>query len=346
MRKRTAFRPDALDALEERLTLSSSGISSFLPTSIFNNLASAFHIGNKSTPKPTVTVGTLGDSYTDEYRFHPPDQSQARNWVEILASTRKAITFGPFTTASRGEPRNQGFASNWARFGATSNDMVRNQLPGLAAQVSKGQVKYAWIFIGGNDFLEVLQGVQNGQIPPAQVPSAVAVAEAVAKANFTTAVNTLLAANPRVKLVVATVPDVALLPLVQEGERLNPASQLLVQATSNAIQRYNALITATANGNSSRIALVDLAGQSAQLLSAGGATGTASFGGATINLTTPGDNYHDFFLADGIHIGTVGQGIIAADFISAIDSHFGAKVAPLTPQQIIAFARSVRPSTP
>ena len=42
------------------------------------------------------------------------------------------------------------------------------------------------------------------------------------------------------------------------------------------------------------------------------------------DLATPGDDYHHFFLADGIHIGTVAQGLIADAFIGAIDAKFGA----------------------
>ena len=28
-------------------------------------------------------IGVLGDSYSDEYQFYPPDRASARNWVEI-----------------------------------------------------------------------------------------------------------------------------------------------------------------------------------------------------------------------------------------------------------------------
>ena len=40
-------------------------------------------------------IGVLGDSYSDEYQFYPPDRSTARNWVEILATTR-GLDFGRF----------------------------------------------------------------------------------------------------------------------------------------------------------------------------------------------------------------------------------------------------------
>src|SRR5690348_14161908 len=84
-------------------------------------------------------IGVLGDSYSDEYQFYPPHRSSARNWVEILALTR-GMNFGEFTAASRGEPRNGGYAYNWARSDATSEDMIATgQHTGLASQVARGE---------------------------------------------------------------------------------------------------------------------------------------------------------------------------------------------------------------
>ncbi len=108
-------------------------------------------------------VAVLGDSYSDEYQFYAPDRAAARNWVEILAATR-GVNFGTFTTAGRGEPRNQGFAYNWARSEATTDDMIRQgQHTGAAAQVARGEVGVVWIFVGGNDFIDAL----NAADPPA-----------------------------------------------------------------------------------------------------------------------------------------------------------------------------------
>jgi hypothetical protein len=321
-RIRKYFRPSGWDLLEERLVLS--------------------HIGPRSlhTLGPAVTVGALGDSYTDEYKFYPPDQSRARNWVEILAATRH-VNFGGFQRTSQGTPRDQGFAFNWALYGATSTEMVQDQLPGLAAQVAAGQVQYVSIFIGGNDFLYFLRDVATGQIAADQAVTTLRAVEAQAAANFQTAVSTLLTANPEVKLAVATVPDVALLPAVQ-FLATSPQAQALVSATSQAIRQYDATISATA-GSDSRIALVDLASLSAQLGQAPG--GMTRFGGTTIRLAPPGDDYHDVFLADGIHVGTVVQGIIADAFVNAIDLRFGAGVKPLSSAQIVRFARQVQAET-
>ena len=63
-------------------------------------------------------------------RLSAPHRSRAANWVELLAATRP-VSFGAFSRAGQGEPRNGGFAFNWARSDAPSDEMVRYQLPGL-----------------------------------------------------------------------------------------------------------------------------------------------------------------------------------------------------------------------
>ena len=99
----------------------------------------------------------LGDSYSDEYQFYPPHRSTARNWVEILATTR-GLNFGRFSTASRGEPRNQGYEYNWARSDATTDDLIATgQHLGVAAQVRAGEVSLVVVFIGGNDFINAMK---------------------------------------------------------------------------------------------------------------------------------------------------------------------------------------------
>jgi phospholipase/lecithinase/hemolysin len=288
------------------------------------------------TPRSLGPVGAVGDSYTDEYEFYPPDRTTARNWVEILHALRR-VRFGPFTTQSRGEPRDQGFADNWARSDATSVDMIRNQLPGLASQAASGQIRYAWVFIGGNDYLEALTGIATGAIPPSAAPALIAQVELQVDQNFTTAVDTLLASSPRVKIVVATLPDIRIVPIVREA-MANPQTQALVAAVSDSIRRYDAVIASAATNP--RVALVDLAAATAPLASS--PTGTFVFGGTTINLLTPGDDFHDFFLADGIHLGTIGQSIIADLFAEAIDTKFGANLRLINPGEAVRYARRVQ----
>jgi len=71
-------------------------------------------------------------------------------------------------------------------------------------------------------------------------------------------------------------------------------------------------------------------------------TTSIPFGGTTINLAVVGDDYHDFFLADGLHPGTVAQGIIADLFLDALNGRFGTAVRPLSPGEIVRYAARVQ----
>ncbi len=309
MNSRRRFQPELCLALEDRVVLS----------------------------RFVGPVGTLGDSLTDEYQFYTPDRYDARNWVEILHALR-GVSFGAFTTAFRPEPRDQGFADNWARSGATSTDMVANQLPGLTAQVAAGQVKYASIFIGGDDYLDLLEAVSAGTLAPANVPAALAATTETLERNVRTATDTLLAANPNVKIALWTLPAGSDTPLAHEIEETIPGSSALIEGIDQAELSYNAMITSLAASNS-RVALVNLAAVTAQLESS--PTGTFSFGGVTVNLNTPGENFHDYFLGDGLHSGTIAQGIYADTFAEAIDQKFGADLIPISPRAIVRYAAKV-----
>ncbi|MFI5456565.1 MAG: SGNH/GDSL hydrolase family protein [Isosphaerales bacterium] len=293
------------------------------------------------TPATLGPVGALGDSLTDEYRFYPPDRSLARNWVEILHTVLN-VNFGPYTTKSRGEPRDQGFAYNWARSDATSEDMIANQLPGLTAQVAEGEVRYASILIGGDDFLDLLGDAKEGLIPPAEIPADLTQTTTKLITNVETAVATLLAANPNVKVAVWTQPDISQTPLGRAAAATSSEAAALLQAVSKATADFNSVVTSLASNNP-RVALVDLASASAAV--AGSPTSTITVAGQTISLTTTGDNYHDFYLADGLHIGTVAQGSLADLFIEAIDGKFRTHFIPITAQKIIRYAQKVQVTT-
>ncbi len=317
MTKRNAFRPMSLDTLEQRLVMNG-------------------HVPSAHGP---VTVGALGDSYTDEYKFYPV-QNHARNWVEQLATSRK-VSFGPLSNASRGEPRNQGYAQDWARADATSSGMIANQLPGLTQQVAAGKVAYASIFIGGNDFLHYLQGtVANPPTSPAVVKGQLNQIAQTVGHNIQTAVTTLLAANNQVKVVVATIPSLSTIPLAKVLAS-SPQGQALIAGVDQALSAINAGIRAAA-GATDRVAVSDLAAQATQLGSAGA---SAPFDGTTITLTTASNDYHSFFLADGLHVGSVAQGVIANSFINAIDTKFGAHVSPFTQHEIVANAARIERQT-
>ncbi len=332
---RHTFRPTLTDRLEERVVLSHAHAH---VAAVHAHAVTAAAIAKTPPSIPFVgPIGALGDSYSDEYKFYKPDRSTARNWVEILHDLR-GVSFGPYTTKTRSEPRDQGFAFNWARSDATSNDMIANQLPGLTAQVAANKVQYTSIFIGGNDYLHFLTNVAVGVIPPSQVPADLEDITLTLATNVTTAVDTLLAASPTVKVVLFTLPAISDVPETR-ALTATPQGQQLVAAADQAVSVDNAIFKQIAASNP-RIGLLDLAAVTQALTASGGAP--INFGGATVDFTDPRDDYHSFFLGDNIHPGTIGQGVIADEFALTIDNDFGAQLFPPIPGEIVKFAAKVQ----
>ncbi len=287
-------------------------------------LASAAHL---------LRIGVLGDSYSDEYRFYPPDRSHAQNWVQQLAANHRA-SFGTFTTKSRGAPRNQGYADDWALSGATSADLPA-QTAGLATQAAAGQIDVATLLIGGDDFLDLLE---SAAVDPATTVTAdtIATTGQTVVANIETAVNTILAASPTVRVVISTLPPVSQLPLVTAAETAGTAlgddPAALVAAADAAEVQVNTAIRAFATADT-RLAVADFAAAATAF-----AAPTYTVGKVKLDTTTPGDGPRHLFLADGIHPGTVGQGLLANTFVAAIDASFGQAIKPLTPHQVLVDA--------
>lgn len=121
-----------------------------------------------------LTLGVLGDSLADEYnsRIHTFDFPLIGvNWVEQLARGRD-LDFGAYEADPeiRGEPRKEGFAHNWSRYGLsvtrptwaeivpfrwiaslerlTSFDA---QVDGLVADIQAGRVDAVFVQQGHND---------------------------------------------------------------------------------------------------------------------------------------------------------------------------------------------------
>jgi lysophospholipase L1-like esterase len=273
-------------------------------------------------------VGVLGDSYSDEYRFYPPHRARARNWVEILAETR-GLDFGPFTGSDRGAPRHAGYAYNWARSGATTDDAIaEGQHTGLADQVARGEVGLAWVFLGGNDLIEALRSDD----PEAALPRA---AER-AIGNLDTILATLRAADASVPILVVTVPDVRELP-----EFAGPLPRGQAAAVTAALLRFNEHIRALPRRDG-HIFVADLflSQQAARLVAPEGLT----LAGCRVSRLEPGDEYDRLFLADGRHAGTVAQALIARLFLATVNARLEAGIRPLSDREIVDYAAQVPPA--
>lgn len=271
-----------------------------------------------------LRVGILGDSYSDEYQFYPPDRATARNWMEILTTTR-GVNFGAFSSESRGEPRNQGYEFNWARSDATTDDLIATgQHTGLAGQVARGDIDVVWIFIGGNDFI----GAMKSRDPLATVTTLLP----RALANFRAALETIAAASQTVRIVLVTVPDVRNLPEFAGPIREGRISTSTADEFTSAIARFNAQIRALA-ARSERIALLDfdLAVQFANRLS----QDSILAAGRILSRTRPGNEPDCFFLADSRHPGTLGQTLLAQMFIETVNVKFGARIPTLSAREAL-----------
>ena len=277
--------------------------------------------------EPPAGIGVLGDSYSDEYQFYPPDRSKARNWVEILAEAR-GLDFGRFRAEGWGEPRNGGYEYNWARSGATTDDLITaGQHAGLAAQVADGKVKLVWIFIGGNDFIHALADPDPDAALAAALPRALA--------NYRTAFEAILRADPAVKVVAATVPDIRHLPEFDGPLRDGRLPRERADAFTGALARFNAQVRDLAAGNP-RVAIADL-----DLITRLGslvARRRVPVAGRRLDRARPGNDPDCFFLADGRHPGTLAQGELARLFLRVINARFDAGVQPLTDAEIARVA--------
>lgn len=275
-------------------------------------------------------IGVLGDSYSDEYQFYAPDRVTSRNWVEILAATR-GLNFGEFSTVSRGLPRGQGYEFNWAQSDATTEDLLAaGQHTGLAAQVAAGKVSLVVVFIGGNDFIHAMASTDPSAALDEALPRALA--------NYRVALDTILEASPRVKLVAVTVPDIKDLPMIRATVRDRKLAADLLDRYSAAINRYNAQIRSLA-WKQPRVAVADFAitAKIANRFS----VDHALIGGRRLDRIQSGNDLDHLFLADQRHFGTMGQGLMAQMVVNAIDTKFAASIAPLNDQEIAGFAISL-----
>lgn len=272
-------------------------------------------------------IGVLGDSYSDEYQFYPPHRSTARNWVEILATTR-GLNFGRLSIRSRGEPRNQGYEYNWARSDATTDDLiVTGQHTSLATQVARGDVNRVVVFIGGNDFINAMK--------TSDPVAAFHYVGPRAEVNLELAVATILKAHPDVKVVIITVPDIRNLPEFRVPLRAGRLPD--ADADAATIRQYNARIRALA-ASEPRVAVLDfdLVTRLTELIY----PESVLVAGHPIVRSDPSDDPHHLFLGDVRHLGTVGQGLLAALIVVTIDAKFAAGVPPLSEHEVLEFAEN------
>jgi phospholipase/lecithinase/hemolysin len=282
-------------------------------------------------------IAVLGDSYSDEYQFYPPARATASNWVEQLAQDSN-VSFGAFSSEDPAGPRNAGFEFNWAVSGATSGDMISGgQHTGAAAQAASGAVDLVTMFIGGNDFRNVF-----GLIPiigPAGAAATLPGTVANAATNIATAAGTVLsapvvAANPDVGLVLTTLPKLSYLPEVRALLSAVPGLAPFVDLVDSAVAALNQKICKIAAALGNRATVADFAG----LIDGVFADDKFKVGNVEVELDAIENPTNDptfFVLADRLHPGTIGQGMLANLYVDTANNAFGTSLCSLSSHDIL-----------
>jgi hypothetical protein len=339
-----------------------------------------------------LVIAALGDSLTDEYQFYgaatptppsypailsaqaqtlPPEiyltgRDAARNWVEeIGANLSSQLSFGNFTTTSRGMTRNQGYQENWAENGTTASgpdvsgtattfaeeyngippefSLGEDPTPGLVTQTSPdipiGDINVVTIFIGANDYNAALAAYteQSNKLDTSVFDTAnTNIEDAISTAIMTIQSAAAAAGNTSLKFVVITTPDITVSPLIQdEAGTALPALKVIIGEKIDALD----LNLATTYVGNPDVGLIDSTAIINQFIQ------DPVIDGVTVNMEAAGQDYTDGFIGDGFHPGTIVQGLITQAVVSKINTLEGAQVVtPVTDADIVNYAEASQPT--
>ncbi len=339
-----------------------------------------------------LIIASLGDSLTDEYQFYgadtpsapsypallgseapslPPEiyltgRDAARNFVEEIGATLSSqLSFGNFTTSSRGMTRNQGYQENWAENGTTASgpdvsgtattfaeeysgippefSLGEDPTPGLVTQVSPdipiGQINVVTILIGANDYNAALAAYieQSDKLDTSVFDTAnTNIENAISTAITTIQTAATAAGNPNIKFVVITTPNITVAPLIQDeaGSAL-PALKVLIGEKIDALD----LNLATTYQGNPDVGLINSTAIINQFIA------DPVIDGVTVNMEGSGQDYTDGFIGDGFHPGTIVQGLFTQATVNEINTLEGAQVVtPVTDADIVNYAESSQPT--
>jgi len=334
-----------------------------------------------------IVVAALGDSLTDEYTFYGPQsvestvalgsliplpatintvgRSSAENWVSNLAVTRPSqVTFGAYSTVSRGEVRNQGYAEDWARSGTTATGVnadgsgtnfaqeyagsTGQSLPGLLTQTvansgyTPHNINVVTILVGGNDYVQGLteyaQTLGQTDVFDGKTKAGANPINTRIEASIKAAVTQVHRSIPKAKIILITPPDITAAPVVKSalatGASVFPD---LTKTVSSSVSALDSDLARFAGRN--RVGLINFQSLATKIRK------SPTIGDVTVNLQSSGPEITDGFVGDGFHPGSIVQGVLAQAIVNKIDAMSGLKVIqPLTDADIANFARASKPS--
>lgn len=276
---------------------------------------------------PIVGLGAAGDSLTDEYSessFFETYQ-YAKSWMQLVGDT------GVFTgePGPYSEPRRSGTAFNWARWGATSGDLLAaKQHTWLAQQGDVGRVTHAVLAVGQNDFNPYIgsqySNIYNGRWSTAQINSYVN----QVVGNITTALTTL--ANSNARVVISNILDPGAAPQVRSAF---PHAARRDRVTA-VIDTVNARLTEVAD--QWNVPLADLNGLAEYFFGTNRSrVSSRQIGGVTVT-NTAGSGVTNAFVHDGLHPHTMVQAQLANLFLEGFKQAYDTPVDQFSEAETVA----------
>jgi lysophospholipase L1-like esterase len=278
-------------------------------------------------------IAVLGDSQSDEYRAD--DQrggiyaDTTLNWVELLATHRK-LPFGQWGEFE--EPRRGGYEYNWARSGATAYSMlVSGQHTGVVEQIKKGEVNVVVIFIGVNDFAPYItqdgyQSIYDGSLSDADATQKVN----GLVADIKTAVDVVDAAG-NAHIILVKIPDWGNHLGVQVAFPFPEKRFRVSQAVQNANDQLDDV------AKEKNIPIID-PNEFFKSISRNNTGVNVQLGELTLQRLLLTDDPKNMFLSDGVHLGTVMNGLFANYMIENFNTHLGTHIKPFSTKEILTNA--------
>lgn len=325
----------------------------------------------KYSDRCKVRIGVIGDSLSDEYQG-VSSALPGLTWTEQLHAVRR-VSFGGFQQdpTVRGEPRNNGNSRNWARFGQAAlspqwSDLTNDtrvpasqrmdprlqtigsfdaQINGLAAQITKGKVDLAFVWVGHNDlFIRTYIGYDQDGGQQAFVGALIT--------KIVTAAATLRTAATQDPAEVKT--KVAIIGLAGAAAALNPSlSAAAASAGIPFIDSFNTAVNAIVN-EQAMTGVYDVGGTGVQpftiVLSpfsataknasladlANPGTGPCGFNPATngVGCATPA-YAGPFRHYDGVHPNTLYMGVIGNQIVTDANAAFSFAIRTIAEDRLL-----------
>jgi GDSL-like Lipase/Acylhydrolase family/PEP-CTERM motif len=244
-------------------------------------------------PAAPIRMAVMGDSISAGSGV----TGGSPNWVAQLTSTFPgAISF-----------------QNEATGGATTNDVVKDQLPTVVTLATSGQIDDSVVQVGANDMsLNDVENFAAGGNPTAFINSYVS--------DIETVINSVAAADPAVHQVFVNNPDPTTSPYFQELAELVGVTPAGLQLVRGVVAREDTLAGAYALAHN--VAVVDIFT----------AIDTLS---SNSPIMLAGQSFASPFAPDGHHPAPYVQGLLANSIDLAFNEKFGQTLPILSDQQIV-----------